>query len=123
MSIEAKAVQGEDLSSETEHMRYLVGYVKDTEFLKGFGVFISLRHFLTVAAALIVGYNRNTPEYIKKEDLKLVTGLHDHIVLNYEIHPNSDELHNNNNIAVILVCFYINNLIVLTKYFNKLYIF
>ena len=101
-------------------MKYLVGIIKETEDLKGYGVFISLRHFLTVAQALTGGFTEyGQPVYVRKEDLKVETELHEHIVLNYETHPNRDASRYLNNIAVMLVCSYIKNLVVLTKYFNK----
>ena len=76
--------------------------------LKGSGVFISTRHFLTVAQSLtdeVMVDGRLT--YVQKELLSIKTPLHHHKVLNYERHPHHDMLHYRNNIAVILVSSYI----------------
>ena len=87
---------------------YLVGIIRETEDLKGYGVFISLRHFLTVAQALTDTFTEDgQPVYVRKEDLKVETELHEHTVLNYETHRNRDTIHNLNNIAVVLVIYYI----------------
>ena len=89
-------------------MKNLVGVIRENEHLRGYGIFISLRHFLTVAQALTGGYTvDNQPVYIRKEDLRVQTEEHEHIILNYETHPNRDALRYYNNIAVILVIYYI----------------
>ena len=76
--------------------------------LKGSGVFISTRHFLTVAQSLSHGFKADgQPNYLPKEILRIRTQLHDHKVLKYERHPHRDKLHSRNNIAVILVSSYI----------------
>ena len=103
LSIEGKALMGLDLPSERENMKYLSGVILENNFLRGHGIFISIRHFLTVARSLTKSVEENGPVYVNPEDLIIVSSKYVHEILNFETHPDHTFSSLINDIAVVLV--------------------
>ena len=116
--IDGKAITGSKIPSEKNHISKLTGVlIKNNTSLKGFGIFISYRYFLTVAQALFEFEGSASDKFvvIPPELLTIQTENNVHNVLCYEMHRHYVLEKYINNIAVALVSSQIKNPMVLTK--------
>ena len=109
MPVEGKALIGVDLPPKRKNMEYLSGAIFEINFVRGFGVFISIRHFLTVARTLTEDFEENRPVYVNPEKLLIMSEKYKHKVLNFETHPDHTPSRFLNDIAVILVSIILKN--------------
>ena len=109
LPVEGKALIGVNLPPKRKNMEYLSGAIFEINSARGFGIFISLRHFLTVARTLTEYFEENRPVYVSPENLLIVSEKYVHEVLKFETHPNHTSSSFLNNIAVILVSIILKN--------------